>query len=358
MRFGAATGTEPLPRFLSCMMPSGLENSPPPPARPMLPKASMSIDLDNKWAYLKSHDDSSWGGLPSYLDRAVPRILKVLDDCQMKISFFIVGQDAVIEENRDSLRMIAEAGHEIANHSFHHEPCLHLYTPDQLEVEFETSEEAIYEATGKRTVGFRGPGFSLSDQVLKTLLRRGYEYDCTMFPTFLGPVARMYYFMSGSFSSQQQKEREALFGKFSDGFAPNRPYNWNIGGNKILEIPVTTFPFLKTPLHATYLQYLARFSYTVAKCYWSAALTAYRTVNCPPSFLLHPLDFIGGDEEPELGFFPAMNVATDVKVERMYKFLDMLKQSYQIVPMAELAAMQKKDQHSVRPIKLVRTGVT
>ena len=322
------------------------------------PIASMSIDLDNKWAYLKSHDDPSWESLPSYLDRAVPRILKVLAEHQMKITFFIVGQDAAREENHDALAMIAEAGHEIANHSFHHEPCLHRYTPDQLETEFETSESAIYEVTGKRTFGFRGPGFSLSDQVLRILQRRGYRYDCTMFPTFLGPVARMYYFMSGSFSSQQQKDREALFGKFSDGLAPNQPYCWNIDGEKILEIPVTTFPWFKVPLHATYLQYLAKFSYIAARTYWSLALSAYRLAGYPPSYLLHPLDFIGGDEEPELGFFPAMDVNTEIKIERMHKFLDMFQQRYQTVTMAEMAAAKKHDELAIRPIELARSGAT
>lgn len=318
----------------------------------------MSIDLDNKWAYLKSHDESSWGEMSSYLDRAVPRILKILDDFQMKITFFIVGQDAVLPENREALRMIADAGHEIANHSFHHEPCLHSYTPDQLEFEFESSESAIYEATGRKTVGFRGPGFSLSDQVLKTLVRRGYEYDCTMFPTFLGPAARLYYFMTGSFSSQQRQEREALFGKLSDGFAPNQPYYWTVGEDKIIEIPVTTFPWLKIPLHATYLQYLARFSELAATTYWSSALSAYRLAGFPPSFLLHPLDFIGGDEEPELGFFPAMNVATPVKIERMYKFLEMMQSNFEIIPMIELANIKKNEQLDFRPLELARSGAT
>ena len=320
------------------------------------PVSSMSIDLDNKWAYLKARDESSWGAMPSYLDRAVPRILKVLDDFGMKITFFIVGQDAAIEQNVDALRMIADAGHEIANHSFHHEPCLHAYSPAELIHEFETSESAIYEATGKRTVGFRGPGFSLSDQVLKTLVLRGYEYDCTMFPTYLGPVARMYYFMNASFSREQRKDKEALFGKLSDGLAPNKPYYWMVGNSKLLEIPVTTFPWIKVPLHATYLQYLARFSYRAAKIFWGSALTAYKLAGYPPSFLLHPLDFIGGDEEPELGFFPAMNVDTKVKIERMYKFLGMLQKQYEVIPMIELAALKRDEKLGLRSVELARSG--
>ena len=112
---------------------------------------------------------------PSYLDLVVPRILQVLEELDLKITVFVVGQDAALEKNYGALASISAAGHEIANHSFNHEPWLHLYTPSELEQEFERSEQAIMAATGKKPVGFRGPGFSFSDEVLKTLIRRGYQ---------------------------------------------------------------------------------------------------------------------------------------------------------------------------------------
>ena len=126
--------------------------------------ASLSLDLDNKWAYLKTHGDKGWDSFPSYLDLVVPRMIEFLEARDLKITVFVVGQDAAIEENKSVLSSIAKAGHEIGNHSFRHEPWLHLYTPDELELEFEKTEAAIFEATGERPVGFRGPGFSLSKQ--------------------------------------------------------------------------------------------------------------------------------------------------------------------------------------------------
>ena len=124
------------------------------------PIASMSLDLDNKWSYMKTHGDAGWESFPSYLDIVVPRFLDVLDEMGLTITVFVVGQDAALERNHDALRMIADRGHEVANRSFHHEPWLHLYSPDELDRGVELSEEAIENATGKRTVGFRGPGFS------------------------------------------------------------------------------------------------------------------------------------------------------------------------------------------------------
>ena len=43
-----------------------------------LPIASLSLDLDNKWSYMKTHGDPGWEGFPSYLDTVVPRFL---DSC-------------------------------------------------------------------------------------------------------------------------------------------------------------------------------------------------------------------------------------------------------------------------------------
>ena len=54
-----------------------------------LPTASMSLDLDNKWSYLKTHGESGWESFPSYLSVVVPRILEFLDEFDLKITFFI-----------------------------------------------------------------------------------------------------------------------------------------------------------------------------------------------------------------------------------------------------------------------------
>src|SRR5207247_3722532 len=95
------------------------------------PIASLSLDLDNKWSYLKTHGDPEWERLPSYLDVVVPRVLDILKARNLTITVFIVGQDAALDKNRELLRAIAAAGHEIGNHSFHHAPWPHPSSEDQ-----------------------------------------------------------------------------------------------------------------------------------------------------------------------------------------------------------------------------------
>lgn len=297
------------------------------------PLASVSLDLDNKWAYQRTHGDAAWKSFPSYLDRVVPRILDCLSQRQLKITVFVVGQDAVLPQNRDALRDLASAGHEMGNHSFHHEPWLHLYSPQDLERELATAEEAIEEVTGQRPVGFRGPGFSLTDQTLKILIRRGYEYDGSTFPTFLGPAARAYYFMRSSFSRAEKEQRKELFGRWRDGFQTNHPYFWTEDSARLVEIPVTTFPILKTPIHLSYVIFLARWSPRLALSYFWGAVRAARLTGVEPSLLLHPLDFLGAEDEPELAFFPGMDLAAETKCNLVGKTLDLLQASFEIVPM-------------------------
>ncbi len=305
---------------------------------PSKPLASLSLDLDNKWSYMKTHGDAGWESLPSYLDLVVPRVLDILKRRNLTITFFVVGQDATEERNHAALRSIAEAGHEIGNHSFHHEPWLHLYSRRQLETELTNAEDAIESATGVRPIGFRGPGFSLSGDVIDLLIRRGYLYDASTFPTFLGPLARAYYFMKSRLNDQQHQERKNLFGSLRDGLRPVDAYRWNSASGQLIEIPVTTMPLFRLPIHVSYLIYLSTFSPALAFAYFRVALALCRFTRTEPSLLLHPLDFLGGDDEAGLSFFPAMKVPGGTKLRFVERVLDMYCDRFEVVSMKRHAA--------------------
>ena len=303
----------------------------------MKPIASLSLDLDNKWSYMKTHGDGGWDSYPSYLDLVVPRFLEVLRELDLKITVFIVGQDAALEKNHPALASITQAGHEVGNHSFHHEPWLHLYTDEEIERELTSAEEQIERVTGERPIGFRGPGYSFSPSVLRVLASRGYLYDASTFPTFLGPIARAYYFFKSRLSRQQKQERKQLFGKIGEGFRPLRPYSWKTLDGPILEIPVTTMPVFRIPIHLSYVLYLAQYSPALAKTYFRFALFMCRLRGVSPSLLLHPLDFLGGDDEPDLSFFPAMQMKGADKVRLVTEVLALFASKYRVVPMREHA---------------------
>jgi peptidoglycan/xylan/chitin deacetylase (PgdA/CDA1 family) len=296
--------------------------------------APLSLDLDNKWSYLKTHGDDGWQQFPTYLETIVPRALGVMEEWGWSITWFIVGKDAETASNHDILHSITDAGHEVGNHSFLHEPWLHQYTPEQLVDDLGRAHEAISTATGHSPTGFRGPGFSLSEDTLNVLRSLGYEYDATTFPNALNPVGRFYYLRTSNLSPEEKERRKALFGTMKDAFRSNRPYRWALrNGESMVEVPVTTMPLFRVPIHFSYLLFLGGKSPALARTYWRMALTMSRLAGTVPSLLLHPLDFLGRDDEPELGFFPGMNIESAKKLDLMHQFLEMWNKRYATVPL-------------------------
>lgn len=298
---------------------------------------SISLDLDNLWSYLRVHGDPSWQSFPSYFDVFVPRYLDFMAARGLKSTVFVVGQDAVIEENVRWLKAIAEAGHEICNHSFRHEPWLHLYPPAEVEAEIAAAEEAITQATGAVPKGFRGPGYSTSPEVLACLARRGYHYDASSLPTFIGPLARAYYLRTADMDPEERQQRERLFGSFWDGFRPLRAHVVGQNGAEMVEIPVTTMPIFRTPFHFSYLIFLAEKSPSLASHYLGMALRLCRLTRTEPSLLLHPLDFLGPEDATELAFFPGMRIDAETKMAWLDRFLGQVEQRFSLVPMAQHA---------------------
>jgi peptidoglycan/xylan/chitin deacetylase (PgdA/CDA1 family) len=300
-------------------------------------KATISLDLDNQWSYLKIHGNQKWKEFPSYFGIFVPYVLDILDELELKITFFVVGQDATIDKNKPYLRMIADKGHEIANHSYQHESWLQKYSKEELFEEITKAEDAIFEATGQKTIGFRGPGFSCSKTLFEILAKKGYQYDCSTLPTFIGPLARTYYFWTSDLTKEERKKRNELFGKFTDGFKPLKPYYMELSnGKKLLEIPVTTMPIFRIPFHLSYLIYLSKISKPLMNLYYGTALGLCKLTNTPPSFLLHPLDIIGGDKITDLKFFPGMNIESAKKVSVFKEKILTLKRRYTLLKMKDM----------------------
>lgn len=298
--------------------------------------ASISLDMDNQWSYMKIHGEEGWEEYPSYLDIFVPYVLKILKELNIKITFFIVGKDAAFEKNHKMLKSLADAGHEIANHSFKHETWLHLYTKEEMKNEIDKAHDIIEKVTGQECVGFRGPGFSWSKILLEVLGEKGYNYDASTLPTVIGPLARLYYFRTSNLSKQEKKDRKEIFGKFSDGFRKLNPYYWKLkNGSKLLELPVTTMPLFRIPFHLSYLLYISNISVGLMMFYLKCAIYLCKLTKTEPSFLLHPLDLIGGDQISELAFFPGMNIGSDRKIFIFKKVMKVLDKHFRLVPMDE-----------------------
>ena len=68
------------------------------------------------------------------------------------------------------------------------------------------------------------------------------------------------------------------------------------------------------------------------------ALSMCRMTGIAPSLLLHPLDFMGCDDDADLAFFPAMGRPAEPKLELVSWMIEQMSKHYDVRPMKDHAA--------------------
>jgi len=114
--------------------------------------------------------------------RSVERLLRLLKEYACSATFFIMGSFA--EKNRALVRRIAAEGHEIASLGYRLEAVERL-TRYSFRNDAARSKRVLEEISGKDVVGYRLPGFALSDETLWTigiLGELGFKYDSSISP--------------------------------------------------------------------------------------------------------------------------------------------------------------------------------
>jgi len=71
----------------------------------------------------------------------------------------------------------------------------------------------------------------------------------------------------------------------------------------LAEVPVSTMPLFRVPVHLSYVMFLAARSEALARAYWHVAATLFRLRGIGPSILLHPADYLDSSDAPD-GLFP------------------------------------------------------
>ena len=101
----------------------------------------------------------------------IDNILEILEQNNVKITFFIVG--SWIDKYPEEVKKIYKAGHEIASHSDTH-PHVNNLSYEKNINEIEKSNEKIKAITGKRTSIYRTPYGEYNDVVIKAAIDKGY----------------------------------------------------------------------------------------------------------------------------------------------------------------------------------------
>ena len=325
------------------------------------PWATLSIDLDDRWAYRRAAGHEDWESSESYFDVTIPSIVRMLGDLGLPLTVFLVGRDLRCDRAIERIRNFRELPEvEFANHSWNHLPWMHTLTADQITAEIQQTHQSIERSLGVRPIGFRGPGFSCPDEVLRVLVDADYRYDASLFPTSMAPIARTVFLMRSKLRGAERKRAKKLYGGFRSMRQPNRPHRRAIDAEAIWELPVTTMPGLRTPMHMSYLVFLASKNSWLAKRYVRTALAACQRTGNPPSMLLHPPDFIERDHASGLEHLPGISWSPEAKLSFVRWVLNEIRKDFEVLTLADgvrrlTAAESISSSVTANPLEAIRS---
>jgi peptidoglycan/xylan/chitin deacetylase (PgdA/CDA1 family) len=216
--------------------------------------ATIQVDLDGLDILLAHHGWPSRGERDGIFLSAMPRFLELFARWGVRATFFVVARDLEDPEKAEWVCRAVAEGHEVGNHTLSHPPSLSVLEERELEREIAAAEERIGDRLGLAPQGFRAPNFDVDDRTVCLLQRRGYRYDSSVLAM---PYAPFFRWFKGRLTGTGQSPSYYL-GRAIYGLAPLRPYRpakealWRRGHSAIMEVPITTMPFLRLPFHASF----------------------------------------------------------------------------------------------------------
>jgi len=189
------------------------------------------------------------------LEYGIGNILAFFARHDVRGTFFVVARDGEIEKNAGLIKKIADAGHEIASHSYSHPQGFRLLSPERKKFELKKSKEILEAVSGQEVIGFRSPGWNISDESLPILRGLGYRYDSSVFPTSLTPILKLLHFRQ---MRKRARPTRTTLGHLYYAFAPSYPYHpdeqriGKKGKADFVEFPVQVTGLLRLPFYATF----------------------------------------------------------------------------------------------------------
>jgi len=120
---------------------------------------------------------ANWDTYESRVSRNTDELLAIFDRAGVRGTFFVLGW--VAARFPSLVRRIADRGHEIASHGFHHQ-LLYMLTPAQFRDDIRAARHAIEDAAGQAVMGYRAPSYSVIQSSLwaiDILIEEGYLED-------------------------------------------------------------------------------------------------------------------------------------------------------------------------------------
>jgi peptidoglycan-N-acetylglucosamine deacetylase len=221
---------------------------------------AVSVDLDEIPNYFAIHGlDPPAGPARSLVyDVAIDRLGDLAKSLGIPLTLFAIGSDLARPEAAQKLRAAHAGGFEIANHSLDHRYDLVRLGPDEIRRQIAEGASAIERATGARPVGFRAPGYTITDEVFDVLVELGVGYDSSVFPCppyWAAKAAAIALIRARGRTSHSIVDSPTVLAAPTRPYRVGRPYWKRAGSNdgRLLEIPVQVTRGPRLPFFGTSL---------------------------------------------------------------------------------------------------------
>jgi peptidoglycan-N-acetylglucosamine deacetylase len=218
--------------------------------------ACLSVDLDEIRHYHALHGLEAPGPAAeaAVYQIGLERWAAFAQAHELPLTFFVVGADLTRPGNAARLAALADAGHELGNHTLDHRYDLTRLDRADMARQVQGAIEAIKGATGRAPVGFRAPGYTLNDTLAGVLLESGVRYDSSVFPSPAYYTAKLLALLALKLGRRTSR---SIVGPPSVLLAPTRPYRLGARfyrrGRGLLELPIQVTRGLRLPYIGTTL---------------------------------------------------------------------------------------------------------
>ncbi len=294
---------------------------------------SVSVDVDGIDHYHAIHGlsapDVGAAGLAHGL--AIERLIAWAREIQIPLTWFVIGRDVSDLNFVRSLNAAIEEGHEIGNHSLDHRYDLtRLSEPEQTN-QVAGAQERLEQAFGVRPLGFRAPGYTVTDTLLDIVEQAGFAYDSSVFPCPAYYAAKALVLLGQRVVGRRSLsilDSPSVLSAPLTPYRRGRPYTRKGGG--LIEVPVQVTPWARLPFIGTSLTSMGPAGARVL----ARSLVGARLVNLE----LHAIDFLAADDGLQIlaRHQPDLRLPLPRKTGALSAAIDVLRKAdYTFVTMAE-----------------------
>lgn len=217
------------------------------------------------------------------IKQGMPKLLDIYHKYGIKSTFFIVGDMA--EKWPEVVKMVSNAGHEVASHGWSHEvdQAFDILSYKEQLLHLSKSKKILEDISGQEVVSFRAPALRVNKYTPIALEESGYRFDSS--------VASQRFDMFMSFGGLK---------KLKWLTSPRKPYLtdpnslFKKGNGKIVEIPLSALimPYTSTTLRIfPWLTSIQRKGVNLES----------KLFGKPVVFDIHPNEFIDESDQPRKG---------------------------------------------------------